>query len=60
MNPLSDPLVDRIAATWCMTEYPHKEWHTLSAEDQGWWRQDTLTFLHAIQAAGFRIEPTPT
>jgi hypothetical protein len=53
MTPHSD--IDRIAASWCLREYPHKEWSAMTEEERGWWRQDVIAILAAIEAAGYTL-----
>jgi hypothetical protein len=57
MTPHSDP-GDRIAAAWCLREYPHKEWAAMREEERDWWRQDVIAILAAIEAAGYTLTPT--
>lgn len=50
-------MLDEIAASWCLREYPHKEWSAMTEEEKGWWRQDVLAILAAIEAAGYTLTP---
>jgi hypothetical protein len=54
MTHPSDP-IDGIAAAWCLREYPHKEWAAMREEERGWWRQDVIAILAAIEAAGYTL-----
>ena len=54
-NMINTELAERIARTWVVISFPHKEWPLISAEEQGRWLHDVVVVMDAIHKAGLAV-----
>lgn len=50
-----DELLTDIARHWVTVDFPHREFHLLSEDEQGRWKQDVGNVLNAMRVAGYQV-----